>query len=184
MLVCNWLHFVGQNHFHVMMLFIRGSVIFRSLLFQRYVSRRFCIDFKPEKLDPLHPSGRRDIPSGRSTVQASSVRMMRTFRLDLPLCQEPSNCSSLHPSGLLSNTSGCLSVFDKLKDFFPKHRYGKTAAIVRTMCVPVRTLSLIRQIVHTKFNRLDVRLHGLNSQALYMEIACISSTVRTLKALI
>jgi len=33
LLVCNWLHSVGQNHFHVMMLFIKGSVIFRSLLF-------------------------------------------------------------------------------------------------------------------------------------------------------
>jgi hypothetical protein len=59
------------------------------------------------------------------------------------------------------------------------------------ICVPVRTLSLIRQVVHTKFNLPDVSLHGSDPQASYMEIACISSTVwtlvfmvRTLKALI
>jgi hypothetical protein len=151
----------------------RGSAIFRSLLFPRYASRRFCIDFKSEKSDPLHPSGRRDIPFGHSIVQASS------FRPDFPLCREPSNYSSLHPSGLLSNMSRCLSVFDKLKDFFPKHINRKTAALVGTTCVLVWTLSLIRQVVQKNFNRPDVRLHGSDAQALYMEIACISSTVRT-----
>jgi hypothetical protein len=65
------------------------------------------------------------------------------------------------------------------KDFVPKHRYGKTAATVQTMCVPIRTLSFIRQVGHTKFNRPDVSLHGPDTQASYMEIACISSTVRT-----
>jgi hypothetical protein len=34
--------------------------------------------------------------------------------------------------------------------------------------------------VHTKFNRPDVSLHGPDDQASYMEIACTSSTVRTL----
>jgi hypothetical protein len=59
------------------------------------------------------------------------------------------------------------------------------------MCVQVRALSLIRRVEQKKFNSPDVRLHGLDAQALYMEIACISSTIRmsyfmvqTLKALI
>jgi hypothetical protein len=47
------------------------------------------------------------------------------------------------------------------------------------MCVPARTLSFIRQVVHTKFNRPDVSLHGQDAQASYMEIAYISSTVQT-----
>jgi len=47
------------------------------------------------------------------------------------------------------------------------------------MCVPVRTLSLVRQVVYTKFNRLDVGLNGSDTQASYTEIACISLTVRT-----
>jgi hypothetical protein len=33
LLVCNWLHSVGQNHFYVMMLLFRGSVLFRVFLF-------------------------------------------------------------------------------------------------------------------------------------------------------
>jgi hypothetical protein len=65
--------------------------------------------------------------------QASSIWMTRTFRPDVPLCREPSNCSRLYPSGRLRNTYGRLSVFDKLRDFFPKHRYGKTIATARTM---------------------------------------------------
>jgi hypothetical protein len=191
LLVCNWLYFVGQNHFHVMMFLYRGSVIFRSLLIQSYCSRRFCSDSKSEKLDPLNPSGRHDIPSGRSTVQALSVQMARTFHPDLLLCREASNCSKFHPSGRLSNTSGHRSVFNQLWDFFPKHRYGKTAATVRTMCVPVWTFSFIRQVVHSKINRPDVTLHGSDAQASYMKIVCINSTiwtasfmVRTLQALI
>jgi hypothetical protein len=34
--------------------------------------------------------------------KVTSVRTMRTFRPDLPLCQEASNCSSLHPSDVLA----------------------------------------------------------------------------------
>jgi len=184
LLVCNWLHYVGKNHFDVMMLLYRGSVIFKSLLIQSYGSKRFCSDSNSEKLDPLHSFGRRDIPSGHSTVQASSIRTTRTFRQDLPLCREPSNCSSLHPFGLFSNTSECLLAFDRLKDFFPKHRYGKTTATVRTMCVLIWTLSLIRQVLHSMFNHSDVSLQGPDAQASYMEIACNNSTVRMRKALI
>jgi hypothetical protein len=34
LLVCNWLHSVGQNHFHVIMLLNRDSVIFRVFIFR------------------------------------------------------------------------------------------------------------------------------------------------------
>jgi len=60
-----------------------------------------------------------------------------------------------------------------------RHSYGKTAATVRTMCDPVWTMSFIRQVVHSKFNRPDVNLHGPDDQASNMEITCTSSTVRT-----
>jgi hypothetical protein len=59
MLVCNWLHSVGQNHFYVMMHLYRDLAIQKS-------SRRFCTASKLEKSDPLKPSGRRDIPSGQN----------------------------------------------------------------------------------------------------------------------
>jgi hypothetical protein len=60
-----------------------------------------------------------------------------------------------------------------------RHNYRKTAKTVRRMCDPVRTMSSIRQVVHTKFNLPEVSLHGLDDQASYMEIACTISTVRT-----
>jgi hypothetical protein len=47
------------------------------------------------------------------------------------------------------------------------------------MCVLVRTLSFIRQVMHTKFNSPDASLHGPDAQASYIEIASISLTVRT-----
>jgi len=63
LLVCNWLHSVGQNHFYVMMLLNKDSAIQRS-------SRRFCTVYKSEKSNPLQPSRRLDILSGRPTVQS------------------------------------------------------------------------------------------------------------------
>jgi hypothetical protein len=51
-----------------------------------------------------------------------------------------------------------------------RHNYGKMAAAVRTICDPVRTVLSIRQLVHTKFNRLDVRLHGPDTQALLWKL--------------
>jgi hypothetical protein len=104
---------------------------------------------------------------------------MRTFHPDLPLCQEASNCSSLHLSGHFSSTSGRHSVFDQLWDFLPKHGYGNIAAIVRTMWIPIWTCSSIRQVAHSKFRRPNVSLHGPDARAIYMEIVCIKSTIRT-----
>jgi hypothetical protein len=111
--------------------------------------------------------------------KASFARTTRTFRSDLPLCQEASNCSILHPFGRFSSTSGWHSVFDQLWDFLPKHRYGKIAATVRTMWIPIWMRSSIRQVAHSKFKRPDVNLYGPDEWAIYMEIVCIKSTVRT-----
>jgi hypothetical protein len=96
--------------------------------------------------------------------------MTRTFRLDLPLCREASNCSSLHPSRCFSSTSGRHLVFDQLWDFFPKYRYGKIVATVRGIWIPVRTYSSIRQVAHSKFRCPDASLRGPNARATYMEM--------------
>jgi hypothetical protein len=45
-----------------------------------------------------------------------------------------------------------------------RHSYGKTTATVRMMCDPIRTMSSIRQVVHIKFNCLDISLHGPGDQ--------------------
>jgi hypothetical protein len=86
-----------------------------------------------------------------------------------------------------------------------RHSYGKTAATVRTMCDPIRTMSSIRQerayqvqpsrrqpswsgrssfiygnCVH-QFNRPDVSLQGPDAPSLIMVISCSRSvTVRML----
>jgi hypothetical protein len=79
-------------------------------------SRRFCKVFKEVYFSSLsavlttwssvrtvisqqHPSGRRGIPPGRSSVKASSVQTTRTFRPDAHQCLESSNSLKLHPSG-------------------------------------------------------------------------------------
>jgi hypothetical protein len=111
--------------------------------------------------------------------KASSIRTMRTFLPNLPLCREALNYSSLHLSGHFSSMSGRLSVFDKVQDFFPKHSYGKIAATVRTMWIPIRTCSSIRQVSHSKSRRSDACEHGPDARPSDMEIACIKSTVRT-----
>jgi hypothetical protein len=110
--------------------------------------------------------------------KASSVWTTRIFHLDLPLCQETSNCSSLHSSRRFSSTSGQHLAFDQLWDFFPKHKYGKIAATVRTMWIPVWTHSSIRQVWYSKSRRPDASLHGPDAWATDMEIACIWSTFR------
>jgi hypothetical protein len=56
-----------------------------------------------------------------------------------------------------------------------RHSYGKTAATVRTM-------SSIRQVMYTKFNRPDVNLHGPDDQA--STIRTSPFRVRTLQSLI
>jgi hypothetical protein len=77
---------------------------------------------------------------------ASSIWTTRTFRLNLPLCREASNYSSLHPFGHFSSPSRRLSVFDQASVFLSKHRYGKIAATVWTTWIPIRTRSSIRQV--------------------------------------
>jgi hypothetical protein len=99
-------------------------------------------------------------------------------RPDLPLCQEASNCSNLHPPERFSSRSGRLSVFDQASGFLSKHRYGKIAATVRTMWNPIRTRSSIRQVLQFKSRHPEASQHSPDTLALDMEIACISSTVQ------
>jgi hypothetical protein len=155
-----------------MMLFNRDSAI-------QSASRRFCIVYKSKKSDPYSRPDDVIYHPDAQLSKASSSRTTRTFRLDLPLCQEASNYSSLHLSERFSRTSGQHLVFDQLWDFFPKHRYGRIAATVRTMWNLVQTGSSIRQVSHSKSKRPDASQHGPDARASDIEIACIRSTVRT-----
>jgi hypothetical protein len=87
-------------------------VLFRVYTLVMNFKKTLC-EFKSVSLVPLHPSERRGIPSGRSSVKASSVRTTRIFLLDTHQCLEASNCSKLHPSGRNGKSSGRYSKFEK-----------------------------------------------------------------------
>jgi hypothetical protein len=178
-------------------------------------SRRFCTIYKSENPVPCQPSGRRDIPSERPIVQstirpddrvsiASSVRTTRTFCPDLPLCQEASNCSSLHPFGCFSSPSGRHSVFDQASGFLFKTQIWEdrcnrpddvdsrpdTFIHKASIAFKIQTSgyqsswserSSIRygNCVH-QINRPDDHPPGPDTRSLYMEITCSRrATVRT-----
>jgi hypothetical protein len=111
-----------------------------------------------------HPAGRREL-------------LVRTFPCvekfqTTPACIRP-DVSAARPDDSQCST--------KLQDFFPKHRYGKIAATVRTAWIPVRTRSSIRQVSQLKSRRPD---DGPNARASEMEIVCIRSTVWTIIPLV
>jgi hypothetical protein len=123
MLVCNWPHSVGQNHFFVNMLFNSDSAIQKC-------SRRFCTVCKSENSVPCQPSGRRVIPSGHPAIQSSSrpndvayrpdahhtkASFIRTTRIPVRtfLCVEKLRTA---PTCIGPNDPQC-SI--KLQDFFP-----------------------------------------------------------------
>jgi hypothetical protein len=145
----------------------RDSVIHSS-------SKRFCIVYKSKKSDPLKPSRQHDIPSRRPTVQSiirpddeNFMSRPSSVSRNFELFQLASVWTFQHHVQMTH------SVFDQLWDVFPKHRYGKITATVRTMWIPVRTRSSIRQVAHSKCKRLDHSFHGPDARATYMEIACI-----------
>jgi len=121
----------GQNHLCVKMLFNRDFAIQKCF-------RRFC---KSEKSVPCQPSGRRGIPSGRSSVHSSICPDNVPYRPDARQSKHhlsglrgfPSGqfivsrsfCSSLHPFGHLSNPYGRLPVIDQLQIFFQSSNKGR-----------------------------------------------------------
>jgi hypothetical protein len=108
-----WLHSIGQNHFYVMLLLSQGCCFIQGLLFN-YVLQEDSVKFLRKFISvPCQPSGRRGIPSGRSSVKASSVRTTRTFRPDAHQYLEASNSSSLHLSGRNGKSSEHYLEFEK-----------------------------------------------------------------------
>jgi hypothetical protein len=111
-----------------------GMLLYPKSTLQLCSSRRFCEVCKEVHFGSLsairmmwysirtlisqqHPSGRRGIPFGRSSIKASSVRTTRTFRSDAHQCLEASNSSRFHPSGRNGKSSGRYSEFEKKPTF-------------------------------------------------------------------
>jgi hypothetical protein len=130
-------------------------------------SRRFCKVFKDLFRFPVsRPDNVVFRPDAHQS--ATSVRMTRSFRPDSHQCLEASNSSRLHPSERNGKSSGlqssrrsqCSSTsvrttwlyhpdaiqgLTSIRVSASRHSYGKTAATVRKMCDPVRTMCSIRQ---------------------------------------
>jgi hypothetical protein len=150
-----------------MMLFNRDSVIqkcFQKILHSLQV-RKFgshpaiwttCHTILTHIRLKHHSFGRRGFPSGPSFVS-------RSFKL-------------LHLASIWTiqyPVRTTLSVRPKLQDFFPKHRYGKIVATVRTTWIPVRSSSSIRQVSQFKSRRLDASLHGPDARVSNMELRAL-----------
>jgi hypothetical protein len=124
-------------------------------------SRRFCEDFKEVYFGFLSAIRRTWQYRLDAYQSATSVRTMRSFRLDAHQCLEASNSSILHPSGRNGKSSRRSSEFEKILVFQcirpdaiqcltsirvsdSRHSYGKTTATVRKM-------SSIRQVKKNRF---------------------------------
>jgi hypothetical protein len=148
----------------------------------------------------FHPSGRRVIPSGRQTDQHHPSK--RRIFPSGPSIVSRSFCSSLHPSGHLSNPSGRPSVIDQLQ-ILSKFRYGKidtpsgqrglpsgrthTWGKNRNSNITVQTSvsigpdarSSVKEIADSTSTVLTSASHGPDACITDMEIACWRIVVRT-----
>jgi hypothetical protein len=133
-LVCNWTHSVGQNHFVVKMLFNSDSTI-------QSTSRRFCADYKSKNSIPCQPSGRRVIPSRCPTVQSFSRPDDVSYRLDA----HQTKASSVRTTWIPVRTFLCV---EKLQT--------APLASVRSFQQPVRTTLSVRPKLHIFFPKSNM----------------------------
>jgi hypothetical protein len=77
-------------------------------------------------------------------------------RLDALQSSRSSQCSSESFQTTCLYCPDVVQCLTSIRVSTSRHSYGKTATTVWMMCDPVQTMSSIRQIVHTNFNRPDV----------------------------
>jgi hypothetical protein len=130
--------------------------------------------FKKFKEDSIQiPSQRSQIPSFHSNGPV--------MRPDAHQCPKVSNYSRFHPSRRLSNTSECSLVFDNKLDFLLRHRYGKTAASVRTLGLHRSDAILDRAKLGEELQPSGCRGNTVRTPIILMKITCSrSATIRTL----
>jgi hypothetical protein len=115
--------------------------------------------------------------------KASSVRTTRTFRPDRPLCQEDSNCSSLHPSGRFNSMSKRLLVFNKLQKISKTQLWEDYCN--RSDFVDSRPdVRIHKASIAFKSRHPNNGPHGSDTRASDMEITCIRSTIWTIFLLV
>jgi len=163
-----WLHYVGQNGQRgSLLVFVlaafcwtksllcnvaafTGMLLYPESTLQLCSSRRFC-----EVLKDLFrfPVSRPDDVVFRPDAHqsATSVRTTRSFRSDI-MANRPDALQSSRKSQCFSASvqttwlyrPDAIQCLTRIMVSASRHSYGKTAATVRTMCDPVRTMSSIR----------------------------------------
>jgi hypothetical protein len=128
--------------------------------------------YSDDHLSLFHPSGRRAIPSGLQTDQASSVRTTCLSVWTLHCVEKV--LSSLHLSGRFSSKSGRLSVLDQFHISFQVPRKGRSinrsddvvsrpnarllkARITIQISTSGRLIAMVRTCVHQR-RKLSIRL--------------------------
>jgi len=167
LLVCNWLHSIGQNHFYIMLLFNRGYHLIQSLLFRDVLQSRFCTYSKSKKLDPKISSGRPCQPSGRLSVKQHpsrwpcySVRTpIKVQKLRTVQGYIRSDVSATRPNTIQCSTRKRISFSDT--------DMGRQLQPSGRQVYTVRTLSLMRQDVEKICNRSDDRSTPSGCQSPY-----------------
>jgi hypothetical protein len=113
--VCNWLYYVGQNHFYVMMLLYREAVLSIFYTYVLFFKKTLCrfqgsyIRFPYNRLDDVifHPNAQlsKHHPSGRRELS------VRTFLCVEKFCTIPA-CICPDVSAARSDASQCLISYE------------------------------------------------------------------------
>jgi hypothetical protein len=144
LLVCDWLHYVEQNHFYVMVFIIQGCYSIQSLHFSSV---------------PLHPSERSYVkyhPSGRRELSVRTSFCVQKLQTTLDYIRP--EVSATRPDAFQCSTSQKIS--------FQNTDIGRQLPPSGCRGYSVQTLSLIRQVMQKIFNRRNIRLYGLDAQTL------------------
>jgi hypothetical protein len=130
-----------------------------------------------DHLSLFHTSGRRAIPSGLQTDQASSVRTTCLSVRTLHCVKKV--LSSLHPSGRFSSTSRRLSVLDHFKISFQVPRKGRSINRLDNVVSRLNARLLQERIVNSNITVRTSDSCGPDEHSTKKEIADSTSTVRT-----
>jgi hypothetical protein len=168
-----------------------ATSVFKAIF---YIQGRFCTDSNSEKSDPMFSSERPSLSvrmlisqqlmskQGGNTVQTPiSVHKLQTVQdcirpdvmanrltaiQSLRRIQRSSASVQMtwqyRPNAIQCSTSNRVSISDT--------DMGRQLQSSGRCSIPVRTLSLIRQVVQKKFNRPDVKLHGPDTHTLLWKL--------------
>jgi len=162
LLICDWQHFVGQNHFYVMLPFDQRCHLYSESSFQKCASqssKKILCSFQVRRNPRFLPNGSVMHPETHQCLlfKLASVKTFQQHILTLFRVQEESSIQ-VHPSKQCSNTVQTLVSVWQVKGFPSQSQYGKTTATVRMSSLHRSDAILDKaKEVEKNYNRPDVR---------------------------